>query len=116
MKVMDGLIFDKWIYRMKYKGLFISALGLGLLTGCANDSSYKQQVNTTGNESAQTSQRNLTEDTSNQLICKSRAITGSRFKQKTCMSAEEWKKMSHESSKMLSKQNRKGVLGNPEGG
>ncbi|WP_299586715.1 hypothetical protein [uncultured Microbulbifer sp.] len=101
---------------MKCKGLFVTILGLGLLAGCASEPSYNQKENTTGNESVQVSQSNLAENTSNQLICKSRAITGSRFKQKTCMTAEEWKRMSRESSNMVNNQNRKGVLGNPDGG
>jgi hypothetical protein len=51
-----------------------------------------------------------------QEICKVRPITGSRFKQKTCMTAAEWENMSHESKSMVGSAARKGVLGNPDGG
>lgn len=48
-------------------------------------------------------------DPKNQVICKERAITGSRFKQKTCMTAEEWKSMSYESKKIVDKATRNKV-------
>jgi len=101
---------------MKYKGLLFAILGLGLLTGCASEQSKNQRVVASVGESKQSPPNNLSEDTNNRLICKSRAITGSRFKQKTCMTAEEWERMSRESTDMVKSQGRKGVLGNPEGG
>ncbi|GAA5445776.1 hypothetical protein Misp06_03981 [Microbulbifer sp. NBRC 101763] len=96
---------------MRKKSLISVFFGLGLLIGCASEQQQGQNIAPSSQNTNE-----VESNTSNQLICKSRAITGSRFKQKTCMTAEEWKRMSRESSNMVNNQNRKGVLGNPEGG
>ncbi|WGL16356.1 hypothetical protein PVT68_16505 [Microbulbifer bruguierae] len=49
-------------------------------------------------------------------ICKTEAITGSRFKRKLCATAEEWARMSEESSRMINDSNIRGMQGNPDGG
>ena len=51
-----------------------------------------------------------------QMICKDRPITGSRFKQKTCMTAEQWRNMANGSKNMVESAVRVGVQGNPDGG
>lgn len=90
---------------------------LVLISGCANRP--PAGVNDTGNSLANVSnseskgQTTLSKD---QMICKVRTITGSRFKQKTCMTAEEWKNMAEGSKNMVTTANRIGFQGNPDGG
>lgn len=114
-KRKHGITKDNWKYLMKKNTLITALLGAILLIGCASEQHQSQNIASTDKETTK-AESSLDEDVTNQLICKSRAITGSRFKQKTCMTAEEWKKMSRESSNMVNNQNRKGMLGNPEGG
>lgn len=56
------------------------------------------------------------ESPKDQMICKVRPITGSRFKQKTCMTAQEWKNMAEGSKDMVNAASRTSVQGNPDGG
>lgn len=88
-----------------------------LLAACANtgmstDSSFE---NSTAEASGAENSGKATAP-KNQMICKERAITGSRFKQKTCMTAEEWRNMAQGSQRMINDASRTGVHGNPDGG
>ncbi|WP_444934926.1 hypothetical protein [Microbulbifer sp. JTAC008] len=55
------------------------------------------------------------ETSESRLICKVRSITGSRFKEKTCMTAEEWKSVAEASKSMVNSASRRGAQGNPDG-
>lgn len=82
---------------MKLKMICSVFLALGILSGCASGAGEKAASSDNQNTSASNSLA-ATED---KKICKVRAITGSRFKQKTCMTQEEWDRMAYETKKML---------------
>ncbi|WP_428820390.1 hypothetical protein [Microbulbifer sp. MCCC 1A16149] len=87
---------------MKLKMILCVGLGLGLLAGCASDGGEKAPVAAAQGDSATNSLATEKEE----KICKVRAITGSRFKQKTCMTQEEWDRMAYETRKMLDEDTR----------
>ena len=90
---------------MKLNVLFALLLGFGVLTGCAsgaNEAGSPVQ-GTVEEKGAATSNLAKNEE---EKICKVRPITGSRFKQKTCMTAKEWENMSYETKKMLDEDTR----------
>ncbi|WP_299596002.1 hypothetical protein [uncultured Microbulbifer sp.] len=81
---------------MKLKIVFCVWMGLGMLAGCSSGAGEK----TTGAAQNGSATANLAA-AEEEKICKVRAITGSRFKQKTCMTQEEWDRMAYETKKML---------------
>lgn len=79
---------------------------LSLLVACSSNTPMQQNVADSSVEdpSKTTSETVVAQNNTHekeQQICKVRAITGSRFKQKTCMTAKEWETMSHESKGMV---------------
>ncbi|WP_444926733.1 hypothetical protein ACJJI4_00925 [Microbulbifer sp. TRSA002] len=84
-----------------------------LITGCASE----QPLSITPQKEDSRSQEGKEEGetSNNRMICKYRPITGSRFKQKTCMTEEEWETMSRRSQETLNKQRQRGAQGNPDG-
>ncbi|WP_323846794.1 hypothetical protein [Microbulbifer magnicolonia] len=92
---------------MKMK-LLVMALCFGVLAGCASNASEEQPVSAAAHKSGATSEtsKSLAADKEEEKICKVRPITGSRFKQKTCMTAKEWENMAYETKKMLEEDTR----------
>ncbi|WP_406828169.1 hypothetical protein [Microbulbifer sp. ARAS458-1] len=86
---------------MKLKMIFCVLLGMGLLAGCASGTGEKAPAANQGGSAS-----NSLAATEEEKICKVRAITGSRFKQKTCMTQEEWDRMAYETKKMLEEDTR----------
>lgn len=82
---------------MKLKMISYVLLGAGLLVGCASGGGDK----VSGTPAQGDSETNSLAAAKEEKICKVRAITGSRFKQKTCMTQEEWDRMAYETKKML---------------
>jgi len=82
---------------MKLKIIFCVLLGISLLAGCASGGGEEASSAAAQGDSAPNSLAAAEEE----KICKVRAITGSRFKQKTCMTQEEWDRMAYETKKML---------------
>ncbi|SHF57012.1 hypothetical protein SAMN04487965_2273 [Microbulbifer donghaiensis] len=88
---------------MKIKFFLALALSCSVLAGCTSGASEEQPVSPVAQSSGTAS---LVANEEDGKICKVRAITGSRFKQKTCMTAEEWENMAYESKKGLDKNTR----------
>ncbi|QIL89952.1 hypothetical protein GNX18_09435 [Microbulbifer sp. SH-1] len=86
---------------MKLSKLLFTAFLLSALAGCASGTSENQSAGTLKTEPA----ASLAKD-NEEKICKVRAITGSRFKQKTCMTEKEWENMAYETKKMLDEDTR----------
>ena len=87
---------------MKLKMIHCVGLCVGLLAGCASGGGEKAPDAAAQGDSATNSLATAKEE----KICKVRAITGSRFKQKTCMTQEEWDRMAYETRKMLDEDTR----------
>ena len=90
---------------MKLNVLFALILGVGILSGCASGASEESAPvqGAAGDKGAAVTNLAKGEE---EKICKVRPITGSRFKQKTCMTAKEWENMSYETKKMLDEDTR----------
>ena len=87
---------------MKLKVIHCVGLSLGLLAGCASGGGEKAS-GAAGQGDSETNSLAAAEE---EKICKVRAITGSRFKQKTCMTQEQWDRMAYETKKMLDEDTR----------
>ena len=92
---------------MRVMNKILLALSVSLLAACASNSPSGGEEGASSSNSDQAPANSMVAkneiDPKNQVICKDRAITGSRFKQRTCMTAQEWETMSHESKKMVDK-------------
>lgn len=101
-KIVKVVIRNKGI-DMKKNFVLVLALGFSALTGCTSGAGEEQPGSTVAKDSRSAS---LAANDEDGKICKVRAIIGSRFKQKTCMTAEEWENMAYESKKGLDKNTR----------
>ncbi|WP_444914701.1 hypothetical protein [Microbulbifer sp. TRSA007] len=95
---------------MGLKAVLVGLCTIMLVGGCAT----KSVVDDEGakNDLAGASTGN-TESSESRLVCKVRSITGSRFKEKTCMTVEEWQSVAEDSKNMVDSARRKGAQGNP---
>lgn len=90
---------------MNLKVVLAFALGFGVLAGCASGAGENPAA-TSSTEQKSEAASNLAANNEEEKICKVRPITGSRFKQKTCMTAKEWENMRVETKKMLDEDTR----------
>ena len=91
---------------MKLNVLLFAALGFGVLAGCASGAGESPAAASAPASQESEVASNLAEGGEERKICKVRPITGSRFKQKTCMTAKEWENMRVETKKMLDEDTR----------
>ncbi|WP_237058559.1 hypothetical protein [Microbulbifer sediminum] len=96
---------------MYLKTKFLLLLVIGFLAACAGNPDLNNANEGSASQAKAVSGTNL--NPKDQEICKYRQITGSRFKQKTCMTAAEWENMSYETRKMLDKNTRNKVRNDP---
>ncbi|WP_193165074.1 hypothetical protein [Microbulbifer hainanensis] len=98
---------------MRVMNKILLALAVSLLVACASNSppGGEEGAISSGSEKATANSMIAKNDIDpqNRVICKERAITGSRFKQKTCMTAKEWETMSNESKRVVDKATRNKV-------
>ncbi|MFC6634778.1 hypothetical protein [Microbulbifer taiwanensis] len=86
--------------RSIYKVALFATLGLSV--ACSSNTPVRQSIaDDSTAESATAASESVVAQNKDRKICKERAITGSRFKQRTCMTAKEWETMSHESKGMV---------------
>ncbi|WP_250459620.1 hypothetical protein [Microbulbifer litoralis] len=85
---------------MKVNLFLFAVLGFSFLVGCASGVG-DNQIAATSSSGQKSESSNSSAQEKEKKICKVRPITGSRFKQKTCMTAEEWENMRVETKKML---------------
>lgn len=97
---------------MKLKMVLALTISIGALTGCVSGGGESRDSASTANQGGGASS-NLPENEGNKRICKVERITGSHRRQKVCMTAKEWEKVSSKSSEMISEQTRKGGLRDP---
>lgn len=89
---------------MKLKFLLSVLLVAGYLVGCASVAP-QGEIEAPVAVAEENGGANLAKN-EEEKICKVRPITGSRFKQKTCMTEKEWENMAHETKKMLDEDTR----------
>jgi hypothetical protein len=99
---------------MLLKNKIMLVVTCGCLAACAGNAPTATDTQTQNIKAAtQTSAQKSNLSAENQEICKVRQITGSRFKQKTCMTAAEWENMARESKNMVDKNTRNKVRHDP---
>ncbi|WP_346839034.1 hypothetical protein [Microbulbifer sp. SAOS-129_SWC] len=91
---------------MRTLNQILFACSVSLLAACSSTAPVAEKAAAPAQPGASSTIAKNEIDPKNQVICKERAITGSRFKQKTCMTAKEWETMSHESKRMVDKATR----------
>lgn len=89
---------------MKFNQLVFIAFILAALAGCVSGANEDQSAGA-ADERKSESVASLAKN-EEEKICKVRSITGSRFKQKTCMTEKEWENMAYETKKMLDEDTR----------
>ncbi|WP_444942788.1 hypothetical protein ACJJIK_11225 [Microbulbifer sp. ZKSA006] len=95
---------------MGLKAALVGICTVMLISACATKPAVDEAD--ARNDLAATS-NGSTDSSESRLVCKVRSITGSRFKEKTCMTVEEWKGVAEASKNVVDSARRKGAQGNP---